>query len=525
MLRAADIAKATSRTWALRHRVMRHRLLGCLLLFAALLRTAALLAYHPVLWFNDAFEYVSVAIHPAPYPIRPNGYAWMLQALEPAHSFALVAAVQHLMGLCVGVLLYLLIRGFGLPAWAGCLAAVPVLFDSHEIEIEHIPLSDTLFTLLLVVVLFIGLVSSRPGWGASATMGLLLAAAMLTRPAALPVILVIALFLLFRRVGWLAFTSFALLLTAPLLAYGLWYRSVHGAFALTSSTGIQMYGRVAGFADCNVIKPPPRLAVLCPDPPDSGQPAPNWIWHPSPLTRLPGFTFTPQKEKLAREFAQRAVLAQPRQYAAAVIKDIGRGASWHRGPYPNAYTVAGYDFSDRPWPITSRPLDAGGTQASVTTEYERGDARTGVTQPFAGLLIAYQRFAFVQGTALTIAFLLALTGLLARTQPAPRVRRAPLLLVTLSGLALALGPIMTVQLDYRYVLPSSSFAAVAAVLGTERIIAWMRGRHSSRRGSEAPRNRALPSPMPPVAGNESPPGSGGPDSAPEPSIAYLHPRP
>ena len=86
-------------------------------------------------------------------------------------------------------------------------------------------------------------------------MGLLLAAATLTRPAALPVILVIASFLLFRRVGWLAFTSFGLLLTAPLLAYGLWYRSVYGVFvALTA--GIQLYGRVAGFADCNVIKPP-----------------------------------------------------------------------------------------------------------------------------------------------------------------------------------------------------------------------------------------------------------------------------
>lgn len=460
--------------------IRQHRAFTVLLLVGLLLRATASAGFVPALWFNDAFEYVAVALRPTPYPLRPDGYSFVLGVLEPAHSFALVVALQHLLGLAIAVLVYRIVRSFGLPAWGGCLAAAPVLLDAYEIELEQVVLSDTIFTLLAVLAVSLGLrrmVSARTG----AAIGLLLAAAMLTRPAALPVIALLILWLLIRRVGWRPLASFAVALTIALGAYATWYHSAHGAYALDSSTGIQLYGRVAGFADCRVIKPGPALAPLCPTNPGNGATAPTFIWHPSPLTRLPGPTFTPGKDRLARSFAQAAILAQPGDYLKAVATDIGRAFAWQRGPYPNAYTTAGWDFSQRPWPVTDRPAlgDPGSqlvgrfTQRSAIDTYERHPAQTRLVQPFADAMIGYQQVVFIRGTMLAALFLLTAIGLIAPGRPGG-VPRLPLLLLGGCGLSLLLLPIFTVQIDYRYMIPSYPFAGAAAVLGAARLLAWLR---------------------------------------------------
>jgi hypothetical protein len=146
---------------------------------------------------------------------------------------------------------------------------------------------------------------------------------------------------------------------------------------------------------------------------------------------------------------------------------VRRAASWHRGPYPNAYTVKGYYFSNDPWPIQSRRLDSGGTQLSVTTSYEHGNPRTVVVKPWSGLLMHNQRVGKVPGTVLFLLFLVAAVGLVPRNRSG-NPNRSAVMLVWTTGLALAFVPILTVQLDYRYLLPSTSFAALAAVLAVAR---------------------------------------------------------
>jgi hypothetical protein len=466
----------------LRRLIRGHRLFTGLLLLGVLLRVCAMLAFRPALWFNDAFEYVSVALHPAPYAIRPNGYSWFLRLLEPAHSIVLVVLVQHLMGLATGVLLYGLTRRLGLPAWAGCVAALPVLLDSLEEIVEHTLLSDTLFTLLLVAATALAVGRRRISSLAPLAVGLLLAAAMLTRPAALPVILAFGVWLLLRRVGWRPLVTFIAGVVLPLAAYAGWYDSVHGAFALTSSTGIQLYGRVGGFADCQQMHPGPDLAVLCPPPSVHGEPAPTFVWDPSsPLASLPGYEFTPAKEKLARSFAEHAILAQPGDYLHVVARDVWRASSWRPGPYPDAFTSKAYLFSDKPWPVTDQSLDIGGTQASVASAYGHGDPRTRVVRPYATVLIASQHWFRLPGTVLMLSFLVALTGLGPKSAHGERVSRSTLALVLATGLALAFGPILTVQLDYRYLLPSMGFAAMSAMLALAR---WQDRR--SRRAADGP---------------------------------------
>ena len=118
-------------------RARRHWLFGLVLAAALALRVLAALAFRPIMWFGgDSASYLATGLRLIPDPSRVGGYGFMLWVLRPLHSFALVAAVQHLMGLAMGVLIYLLARRFGLPASAATLATIPVLFDAYELQLE-----------------------------------------------------------------------------------------------------------------------------------------------------------------------------------------------------------------------------------------------------------------------------------------------------------------------------------------------------------------------------------------------------
>ena len=118
-------------------RARRHWLFGLVLLAALVLRILTALAFRPIMWFGgDSASYLATGLRLIPDPGRVGGYGFMLWVLRPLHSFALVAAVQHLMGLAMGVLIYLLARRYGLPAWAATLATIPVLFDAYELQVE-----------------------------------------------------------------------------------------------------------------------------------------------------------------------------------------------------------------------------------------------------------------------------------------------------------------------------------------------------------------------------------------------------
>ena len=50
----------------------RHRVFVAALALAVVLRLITMLGYGPAMWFNDSYEYVSVAVHPTAHPIRPT---------------------------------------------------------------------------------------------------------------------------------------------------------------------------------------------------------------------------------------------------------------------------------------------------------------------------------------------------------------------------------------------------------------------------------------------------------------------
>src|ERR1700749_4796484 len=137
-------------------RARRHRLFGLVLVAALVLRILVALAFRPIMWFGgDSASYLATGLRLIPDPARVGGYGFMLWVLRPLHSFALVGAVQHLMGLAMGVLIYLLARRYGLPAWAATLATIPVLFDAYELQLESDALPDVPFAFLVVLALYL----------------------------------------------------------------------------------------------------------------------------------------------------------------------------------------------------------------------------------------------------------------------------------------------------------------------------------------------------------------------------------
>ena len=94
------------------------------------LRLVAMIGYPGALWFaGDSYVYLGAALRPQPNLSKTTGYSVFLHALEPFHSLTLVAGLQHLMGLAVAVMIYLLLRRSGVPQRWATIATLPVLLD------------------------------------------------------------------------------------------------------------------------------------------------------------------------------------------------------------------------------------------------------------------------------------------------------------------------------------------------------------------------------------------------------------
>ncbi|WP_283135387.1 hypothetical protein [Rhizohabitans arisaemae] len=449
------------RRWAARH--------GAFLVVLALavaLRITVMIGYRPIMWFNDSYGYVADAFELNPSPIRPSGYSFLLKLLDPLGGFTLVAVVQHLMGLTVGVLCYQVVRRLGAPAWAAVLAAVPVLFDAYQVQLEHLVMSDTLFTVLVVGAVVL-VVRARPTVAVGAVAGVLLGLATVTRSIGQPLLILLIGYLLIRQVGWRVVTTTALAGAIPIFAYMSWFHEVHGRYSLSDSSGIFLYSRTMAFADCGKIKPPPRLAPLCDDLPAERRPLSQlYIWSASsPLYRLGGEVFTEQTNRLAGEFARRAVLAQPLDYLSVVLKDVARTFAWERTPFPDEPTYAQYRFDKV---IESLP----NWEPPYLTAYDPG-WRTVISEPQAGLLGGYQDRVYLRGSMFGVVLLVGLAGLFRRPvrgSPAWYLRwlRAPGLLPWLVAVVLVVVPAATAEFSYRYVLAAVPLAMIAAALAFRR---------------------------------------------------------
>jgi hypothetical protein len=436
----------------------------------------------------------------------------MLWILRPLHSFALVAAVQHLMGLAMGVLIYLLARRFGLPAWAATLATLPVLFDAYELQLESDALPDVPFAFLVVLALYLLLRSPgerRPARTTAAAF--LLGVSALLWPVGLVLLavllLVLLIALLIRRAGLVTVLAALLAGALPVAAYSAWFSIHRHQFSLTRSDGVYLWSRTMTFADCAVIRLPAAERPLCP-PPGPRIAASLYIWNAnSPVLAMPSGRFSARTNHLALAFALRAIAAQPGDYAAAVGHDFGLSFYWNRPVHPDAAIVDRYQFADAAtaWVPPTLWTPGGGTLAGDQAIYNNGHpAPTRVVQPYASWLVTYQRYVYLRGTLLGVILLAGLAGMIVRR----RVRglQGPGLPWAFAVTILLLPPLVA-DFDLRYLVPAVPVACLAAALafapgaGQRR---WTTSPADTATSEpEDTRTSSLPSESTPAAGPES----------------------
>jgi hypothetical protein len=431
---------------------------------AAVARVVVMLGYRWQLWFPDSFGYVNSALGLRPGLLRPSGYSLLLRLLRPLGGFAPVTALQHLMGLGMGAMVYAVLRRNGLSGRVATLAAVPVLFDAYELQLEHLVLSDTLFAFLVT-----GAVTAMlwryevTGWRAAAA-ALLLGLSAIVRTVGLPLIALVVAFLLLRRVRWRVLAVAVIAGVLPVVAYAGWYKADRGRFALGDGTGIFMYARTLSFADCARIDPPPDERPLCPVGTQRNR-EPSFVWNPqSPIKMMPGKLLTRRKERLALSFAVGAVHAQPLDFLAAIGADIARTFQPGHPPYPSAPTYSWYLFPAHP----AFPSLGG---ASGVDRYAHGShVTTRAVAPYSTVLRVYQRYVYLPG------ILLGLIMLFGAVAMAGRRRRFGGRMALPWGMAAALIvlPVAGEGFDYRYVLPAVPSACLAAALAVRFGIARMR---------------------------------------------------
>src|SRR5215469_18400032 len=115
-----------------------HWLLTLLLAAGLVLRVLAQIAYRPALYYIDTAKYLFGA-----YPGNdPPGYQVLIKPVLDVAGPSLVAALQHVLGLAMAVLIYIVLVRRGAPRWLSALATAPVLLDAYQLQIEQTIMPD-----------------------------------------------------------------------------------------------------------------------------------------------------------------------------------------------------------------------------------------------------------------------------------------------------------------------------------------------------------------------------------------------
>jgi hypothetical protein len=465
-----------------------NKLFAVVFAVGAALRLITMLGFPPAIWFGgDSVSYINSGLHMWPGTSRESGYGVMLAILHPFHSFFVVTLVQHLLGLLMGVLIYALLRHrYRLPAWGAALAAVPALLDVYMIQLEQEILADSTFTALCVAAIVLVLWwpdSQRPAWSLPAA-GALLAIASAFWPVGLPLLILLLAYMIVRRIGWRATLATLVAGAIPLLAYASWYDVRYHQFAFNSSNGVFLWSRTMSFADCAVIRPPADLRPLCPTQPVAARPsAPFYIWESnSPLLKIGTGPdkFSHYRNSMAQKFAIKAIEAQPLSFARTVLDGWLLTYHWDRPNVPSPAMASRYQFTTATQTqnalsgTTAQDLAAGKASLHAAQRAYTGGstADTREVQPFADIMIDYQKIFYLRGTMIGVLMLIGLGGVILawRRDGFGRLRNwgGPALFPFVAGLTMQIVPPLTADFSLRYVVPTIPVACLTAALAFAR---------------------------------------------------------
>jgi len=467
---AAPPRPAAARTRRAVAVLRRHWLAAVLLAAGLVLRVLAQFAYRPVLFYIDTTRYL---YNDAP-GMDPVGYKGPLRAILAVADFNAVAAVQHLLGLAMAVLLYLLLLRRG-SRWLAALATAPLLLDAYQVQIEQTLMPDTWFEALIVAGLAILLWRPAPGWRAAAAGGLVLGTSAIFAQVGEALLLPAVIYLLVvgggrRALGRAASLGVAFVL--PILSYCTVNYLAAGDFFLSHTGVTSVYGRMAAAADCATLWLPQTERGMCPTRHQQAL-GPDFLEFGlrSPIRPYYNGLTRGSVDNLITDFNHRVLSQQPLRVLRAYLRDVVRPFALTRDGSPGVTAISRWQFQTAyPYypPHASRQV--------IDSSVDRfGGGRPAVWTPAARFLRAYQLHGgYTPGPLFALCVLAALTGsavLLARRRAPPAARGPALacLLLFLSAVSVLLVSDVF-EFSWRYLLPALVTLVPAGALGITAVL-------------------------------------------------------
>ena len=458
----------------------RHWLAAALLAAGLVLRVLAQFAYRPALFYIDTARYVS----DNPPGMDPLGYGGVLRAISPAGGLAAVAAAQHLLGLSIGVVIYLLLLRRGVARWLAALAIAPVLLDAYQLQIEQTIMPDTVFEAMIMAGLAILLWRPAISWRRVVAAGLVLGASATVAQVGEALLIPAVIFVLAAGGGWRPAIGRAAALCAafivPILAYSAGSGLITGSFFLSHTGVTSFYGRAAAAVDCAAIRLPAVEQGMCPTRAQQAH-GPDWLEYNQGSPIRPYYS-NPDRARTDSEISDfnHAVLAQqPGRLLAAYGRDAAKLFALTRVGSRGDTPISRWQFQ-RTFPY----YPPWSSHQVVSTEIrELGGGQPAAWRPAAAFLRGYQLGGgYTPGPLLALAALAGLAGsaLAARRKADQRVRQAAAgcLLFFASGV-FVLGVSDLFEFSWRYQLPALVTLVPAGALGLSVIIGSIRTRHHS----------------------------------------------
>ncbi len=484
---AAGLARAGRTAWwqAAAAGARRHWLATALLAAGLVLRVLVQLAYRPALFYIDSARYLYDASG-----MDPVGYKGPLRAILFVANFDAVAAVQHLLGLAMAVLLYLLLLRRGVPRWLAALAIAPVLLDAYQLQIEQMVMPDVWFEALIVAGLAILLwPRGRPGWRRVLAAGLVLGSAATVAQVAEALLVPAVLYLLvaggswwpsaWRHGGWRQAVgkpaALSAAFVAPILAYCAVSYLISGAFYLSHTGVTSFYGRAAAAADCATLRLPSAERGMCPTPAQQAQ-GPDWLEYAPGSPIRPYYRNLPrdQVDNLISDFNHRVLSQQPQRLLGAYARDLVKPFALTRDGALGDTPISRWQFQ-----LSFPYHPPHESMAFVHTAVSRfGGGDPAVWRPVAAFLRGYQLHGgYTPGPLLGLCVLAGLAGSLVllrrRGDPGTRQLGLACLLFFLSGVAVLLASDLF-EFSWRYQLPALVTLVPAGALGISVLLRVIR---------------------------------------------------
>ncbi|HTR88623.1 MAG TPA: glycosyltransferase family 39 protein [Solirubrobacteraceae bacterium] len=414
------------------------------------------------LGYPDASQYALAAdLNIFRDPLRPAGYPLFLRLVHHfGDTLSFAIAVQHVLGIATGVLLYKGVRRTGAPPWLGLLPAAVAFFEGSGLFLEHSLLADSLFVFLQAVAVYMAiraLYDARLRWPLLA--GMAIGVSIWVRGVGITNMVVISTVLLCGAPGnvrrrllsaaTVALVSIGLIVTYIGVQYG-----VTGYFGYQRQNAWNLYARVATFVDCSKFTPPSGTAFLCPSQPLGHRLSPGF--YQSDAGAPPVDRFGPPWEAplyangIVQRFAISAIEHEPVAYAKAIL----RGLSFYVFPRVGE----GYIPEELHGGLIN-PARARAAQSEIALFYPHSVSysATGDVEP----LVAYERHTRIQGPLLIVMLVAAIAGLFLLPSP----MRWAAAIFTFTAILSITFAVATVAYDARYAYPTFAPLAAGAALG------------------------------------------------------------